>query len=131
MLWDVSLLSKLPKNLLASVHREVCCIRSSGWGGPTSKRARIYERGWNALCDYHLQVMCEMKRRGWNFNRSWADYSFRGIHNPIIDRTFLNDYTTKEPMYTADEINAQEQKLSEWEVSHGWKSAQEILDARQ
>lgn len=129
MLWDASLLSELPKNLLASVHREVCCIRASGWGGPTSKRAKIYERGWNALCDYHLQVMCEMKRRGWNFNRSWTDYSFRGVHNPIISKTFLNDYTVKDPMYTAEEIAIQREMLSKWEIAHDHQRVKEVINA--
>ena len=119
MLWDSSLFPKLPKNLLASVHREVCSIRSGSWGSLSGKRARIYERGWNAICDYHMKLMAEMSGRGWNFNRSWADYSFRGRHSPKINETFRNDYTVRDPLYSAEEIAAQEVALGKWKEKHG------------
>lgn len=118
MLWDTSLLHSLPPKLLSCLHREVCSIRSRGWGTLSSKRARVYERGWNALCDYHTHVMAEMSERGWNYNRRWSDYSFRGAHHPEIGKEFLNDYTVTTPLYTADEISVQNEALLKWKEDH-------------
>lgn len=121
MLWDTSLFPKLPKNLLASVHREVCRIRSSGWGSPSGNRARIYERGWNALCDYHKKLIEEMKLRGWKVNHSWEGRTFRGRKNPPIDDTFMSDFLPDSPLYTEFEVEEQTAALKNWEKKHDRK----------
>lgn len=40
--------------------------------------AYVWNGGWNTLHAYHVAVMAEMRRRGWNPSHKWLDPCWRG-----------------------------------------------------
>lgn len=77
-LWHQSLISKLPRQQLLGLHREVCALRGKGWG----KKHRIVDYVFThipeRLVAYHFLVMDEMERRGYKPDKIWRNPNYRG-----------------------------------------------------
>lgn len=77
-LWHEDLLTSLPREQLLGQHRECCALRGNGWGKPHSVVNYVFSYSRERLWFYHIQVMREMQRRGFNPNSCWFDPGYRG-----------------------------------------------------
>jgi uncharacterized protein (TIGR02328 family) len=77
-LWHESLLKSLPREQLLGQHRECCALRGNGWGKSHSVVNYVFNYSRERLWFYHIQVMREMQRRGYNPNSCWFDPGYRG-----------------------------------------------------
>jgi uncharacterized protein (TIGR02328 family) len=77
-LWHESLLKSLPREQLLGQHRECCALRGNGWGKSHSVVNYVFNYSRERLWFYHIQVMREMQRRGYNPNGCWFDPGYRG-----------------------------------------------------
>ncbi|MDA8220816.1 TIGR02328 family protein [Desulfosporosinus sp.] len=81
-LWHENLLSLLPRQQLLGQHRECCALRGNSWGKPHSVVNYVFRYSLERLWSYHIQVMNEMKRRGYNPESCWIDPGYRGKSAP-------------------------------------------------
>lgn len=77
-LWHVDLLPKLPRQQLLGQHREACALRGAGWGKPHATVNYVFDHPYSWLYGYHLEVMQEMVRRGYNVDPLWSAQDYRG-----------------------------------------------------
>ena len=77
-LWHVDLLPLLPRPQLLGQHREVCALRGNGWGKRHSVVDYVFTHRYAYLHRYHVMVMNEMRRRGYNVDYQWFDREYRG-----------------------------------------------------
>lgn len=77
-LWHESLITKLPRQQLLGQHRECCALRGNGWGKKHATVDYVFTYSPYKLYQYHLLVMKEMKRRGYNIDQMWENPSYRG-----------------------------------------------------
>ena len=77
-LWHESLIPVLPRQQLLGQHRECCALRGNGWGKPHSVVNYVFKYSRVKLVLYHIEVMNEMKRRGYNVDEAWYDFNYRG-----------------------------------------------------
>ncbi|MDR3587620.1 MAG: TIGR02328 family protein [Desulfosporosinus sp.] len=84
-LWHENLLSNLPRQQLLGQHRECCALRGNGWGKPHSVVNYVFCHSRERLWFYHIQVMHEMQRRGFNIDGCWFDPSHRGKSAPKFE----------------------------------------------
>ena len=77
-LWHQSLISKLPRQQLLGLHREVCALRGKGWGKKHSVVDYVFTHSPEKLVAYHFMVMFEMKKRGYKPDPIWENCNYRG-----------------------------------------------------
>ncbi len=77
-LWHQDIISKLPRQQLLGQHRECCALRGAGWGRPHATVNYVFRYPPYKLVQYHLFIMEEMKRRGYQPAGEWFDPSYRG-----------------------------------------------------
>lgn len=77
-LWHVDLIEYLPRQQLLGQHRECCALRGKGWGRPHATVNYVFQYHPRMLYQYHLLVMNEMKRRGYQVDERWLDELYRG-----------------------------------------------------
>ena len=77
-LWHQKLLPYLPRQQLLGQHRECCALRGKGWGRKHATVDYVFTHGPEGLVSYHLQVMAEMRRRGYNPDSAWGNPLWRG-----------------------------------------------------
>ena len=77
-LWHESLLEKLPRQQLLSQHRECAALRGNGWGKKHSTVDYVFKNPYLRLVAYHMRVMSEMERRGYEVDPEWKQYNYRG-----------------------------------------------------
>lgn len=77
-LWHVDLLPKLPRQQLLGQHRECCALRGAGWGKKHSVVNYVFDHPYSWLFHYHMEVMREMRRRGYKHEASWRARGYRG-----------------------------------------------------
>ena len=77
-LWHQALISKLPRQQLLGLHREVCALRGKGWGKKHSVVDYVFKYSPEKLVAYHLMVMFEMKKRGYKPDPIWENCNYRG-----------------------------------------------------
>lgn len=77
-LWHVDLLPQLPRQQLLGQHREVCALRGAGWGKKHSVVDYVFTHPYACLFWYHLHVIDEMRRRGYEVDGNWCDCHWRG-----------------------------------------------------
>lgn len=77
-LWHQSLIPYLDKQRLLRQHRELCALRGKGWGKKHSTVDYVFTHEPDYLMAYHLLVMEEMIRRGYNPNGIWFTPNWRG-----------------------------------------------------
>lgn len=78
-LWHQSLIKHLPRQQLLGQHRECCALRGNGWNKKHSTIDYIFRYNPYKLYQYHLLVMKEMVRRGYQIrNKMWLNPYYRG-----------------------------------------------------
>ena len=77
-LWHEKLIPYLPRQQLLGQHRECCALRGNGWGKPHSVVNYVFKYNRVKLVLYHMLVMKEMQRRGFDVDPVWFDYGYRG-----------------------------------------------------
>lgn len=77
-LWHIDLIKCLPRQQLLGQHRECCALRGRGWGRPHATVNYVFRYSPRMLYDYHIRVMAEMKRRGYDPDPCWLDARYRG-----------------------------------------------------
>lgn len=85
-LWHQALIPLLDRQRLLGQHRECCALRGNGWGKKHSVVDYVFRYDRQRLYDYHILVMKEMFRRGYNIDSRWWYYKYRG-KNCELDRT--------------------------------------------
>jgi len=96
-LWHEKIISLLPKNQLLGQHRECCALRGNGWKRKHKTVDYVFSYSPYLLFRYHLLVMEEMEKRGYNVSEEWKDKNYRGkIAEKYID---LEEEVIEDPIY--------------------------------
>ena len=77
-LWHQDLISKLPRQQLLGQHRECCALRGRGWGRPHSVVNYVFKYNPAHLVAYHVLIIDEMLKRGYNPDKTWYKIQWRG-----------------------------------------------------
>jgi len=77
-LWHEKLISVLPRAQLLGQHRECCALRGLGWGRKHSTVDYVFKYSPMCLGYYHIKVLSEMKKRGYNIEGKWWYPFYRG-----------------------------------------------------
>jgi uncharacterized protein (TIGR02328 family) len=77
-LWHQDLISILPDAQIKGQHRECCALRGGGWGRKHSTVDYVFTHSPYMLYEYHLLIMREMRKRGWNVEKIWYNPLYRG-----------------------------------------------------
>ena len=77
-LWHIDLVPKLPRGQLLGQHRECCALRGNGWGKPHSTINYIFDYNPMILVCYHLDIIADMERRGYQVDPLWKNPVYRG-----------------------------------------------------
>lgn len=77
-LWHQSLISKLPRQQILGLHREICALRGNGWGKKHSTVDYVFNYPPEYLVAYHYLVMKEMHDRDYNVDEKWLEPCYRG-----------------------------------------------------
>lgn len=88
-LWHQSLISKLPRQQILGLHREICALRGNGWGKKHSTVDYVFNYPPEYLVAYHYLVMKEMHDRDYNVDENWLNPLYRGKN--CKEREFLSD----------------------------------------
>ena len=65
-LWHQKLIPYLPRQQLLGQHRECCALRGAGWGRKHATVDYVFANEPERLVAYHVLVMDEMRKRGYN-----------------------------------------------------------------
>ncbi|EJP19375.1 hypothetical protein HMPREF1140_0538 [Lachnoanaerobaculum sp. ICM7] len=101
-LWHEKIIHLLPKNQLLGQHRECCALRGNGWKKKHKTVDYVFSYPPYLLFRYHLLVMDEMEKRGYNVSGEWKDRNYRGkIAEKYID---LEEEIIEDPIYKEHNI---------------------------
>ena len=79
-LWAEQLIPHLDRQRLLGQHRECCALRGLGWGRKHSTVDYVFKHSHLKLYHYHMLVVKEMQRRGYNVDEKWCHWRYRGQH---------------------------------------------------
>ena len=99
-LWHEKIIHLLPKNPLLGQHRECCALRGNGWKKKHKTVDYVFSYSPYLLFRYHLLVMDEMEKRGYNVSGEWKDKNYRGkiaekyidLEEEIIEDTIYKEH---------------------------------------
>ena len=77
-LWHQSLIPHLPRQQLLGQHRECAALRGAGWGRKHATVDYVFKYEPERLIAYHVLVMDEMRKRGYNPDPIWYNCHWRG-----------------------------------------------------
>lgn len=77
-LWHQDLIPHLPRQQLLGQHRECCALRGKGWGKKHAIVDYVFKYSPSRLYEYHLLVMKEMVKRGYQPDEIWHNSNYRG-----------------------------------------------------
>ena len=101
-LWHEKIIPLLPKNQLLGQHRECCALRGNGWKKKHKTVDYVFSYSPYLLFRYHLLVMDEMEKRGYNVLGEWKDKNYRGkIAEKYMD---LEEEIIEDPIYKEHNI---------------------------
>ena len=101
-LWHEKIIHLLPKNQLLGQHRECCALRGKGWKKKHKTVDYVFSYSPYLLFRYHLLVMYEMEKRGYNVSGEWKDKNYRGkIAEKYMD---LEEEIIENPIYKEHNI---------------------------
>ena len=101
-LWHEKIIHLLPKNQLLGQHRECFALRGNGWKKKQKTVDYVFSYSPYLLFRYHLLVMDEMEKRGYNVSGEWKDRNYRGkIAEKYID---LEEEIIEDPIYKEHNI---------------------------
>ena len=96
-LWHEKIISLLPKSQLLGQHRECCALRGNGWKKKHKTVDYVFSYSPYLLFRYHLLVMEEMEKRGYNVSEEWKDKNYRGkIAEKYVN---LEEEVIEDPIY--------------------------------
>jgi hypothetical protein len=96
-LWHEKIISLLPKSQLLGQHRECCALRGNGWKKKHKTVDYVFSYSPYLLFRYHLLVMEEMEKRGYNVSEEWKDKNYRG---KIAEKYMnLEEEVIEDPIY--------------------------------
>lgn len=96
-LWHEKIISLLPKSQLLGQHRECCALRGNGWKKKHKTVDYVFSYSPYLLFRYHLLVMVEMEKRGYNVSEEWKDKNYRG---KIAEKYMnLEEEVIEDPIY--------------------------------
>ena len=96
-LWHEKIISLLPKSQLLGQHRECCALRGNGWKRKHKTVDYVFSYSPYLLFRYHLLVMEEMEKRGYNVSGEWKDKNYRG---KIAEKYMnLEEEVIEDPIY--------------------------------
>lgn len=99
-LWHEKIIHLLPKNQLLGQHRECCALRGNGWKKKHKTVDYVFSYSPYLLFRYHLLVMDEMEKRGYNVSGECKDKNYRGkiaekyidLEEEIIEDTIYKEH---------------------------------------
>ena len=100
MLWHQKLIPYLDDRRLLGLYREVAALRSWGWGRKHATVDYVFKYEPSRLYQYHLLVLGEMRRRGFNPDVHWYGRLYRGRNRPLMTLFEAGSY-----IYTSDVDN--------------------------
>jgi uncharacterized protein (TIGR02328 family) len=77
-LWHQKLIPHLPRQQLLGQHRELCALRGAGWGRKHATVNYVFTYEPERLVAYHVLIMDEMRKRGYNPDKTWYNRNWRG-----------------------------------------------------
>lgn len=77
-LWHQKLIPHLPRQQLLGQHRECCALRGAGWGRKHATVDYVFTHEPERLVAYHVLIMDEMRKRGYNPDKTWYNRNWRG-----------------------------------------------------
>ena len=96
-LWHEKIIRLLPKSQLLGQHRECCALRGNGWKKKHKTVDYVFSYSPYLLFRYHLLVMEEMEKRGYNVSEEWKDKNYRGkIAEKYVN---LEEEVIEDPIY--------------------------------
>ncbi len=100
-LWHQELIPVLPRQQLLGQHRECCALRGNGWSKNHSVVNYVFTYPMEKLYVYHILVMDEMNRRGYNIAPEWRNPNYRGkkCTEYKANIKLINEYSKKNPVY--------------------------------
>lgn len=84
MLWHQKLITYLDDHRLLGLYHEVAALRSWGWDRKHATVDYVFKYEPSRLYQYHLIVMGEMMRRGFDPDGDWYDRLYRGKNRPKL-----------------------------------------------
>ena len=84
MLWHQKLIPYLDDRMLLGLHREICALREDAWCRKYATVDYVFKYEYSRLYEYHLLVMGEMMRRGFDPGLDWYDRLYRGKNCPRL-----------------------------------------------
>ncbi|MCR8969622.1 TIGR02328 family protein [Facklamia sp. 7083-14-GEN3] len=96
-LWHQDLIALLPRQQLLGQHRECCALRGKGWGKPHATVNYVFNYPPYKLYQYHLLVMEEMLKRGYQPDEKWMNPNYRG--KAALDYDNLEEMPLDYPIY--------------------------------
>src|SRR5690606_22350540 len=94
------LIPVLPRPQLLGQHRECCALRGNAWLKPHSIINYIFDYEPYRLYLYHVLIMDEMKKRGYNVEPLWYDPYYRGkVAQPWSENELRMDKDLIYPFY--------------------------------
>lgn len=91
-LWHQKLIPYLDSKRILGLHREIAALRGGGWGRKHSVVDYVFGYGPARLYAYHVLVMDEMIRRGFNPDLSWFNRLYRGKNLPSLTLSETGSY---------------------------------------
>ena len=96
-LWHEKIIQLLLKNQLLGQHRECCALRGNGWKKKHKTVDYVFSYSPYLLFRYHLLVLEEMEKRGYNVSEEWKDKNYRG---KIAEKYMnLEEEVIEDPIY--------------------------------
>lgn len=116
------LLPYLPGSLLRSTHLVLCSLRGKCWGSQAQKLRFVSMHSWKRLHAYHVQVLQEMRCRGYRSAPRWQFPGYRGRNiapwppEPREDGNYSPAYPEHTPQAYVDSLALLRRKLasSKW-----------------
>lgn len=104
-LWHEELITELPRQQLLGQHRECCALRGNGWKKKHATVDYVFNYSPYKLYQYHMKVMNEMKRRGYQNNPLWENPTYRGSScSPYENENLVIELESK-PLYPEHDTN--------------------------
>lgn len=77
-LWHEKMIMYLPRQQLLGQHRECAALRGGGWGKAHATVNYVFDYPPYKLYQYHVLIMEEMRRRGYQPDVAWNNPLYRG-----------------------------------------------------
>lgn len=98
-LWHERLIPELPRQQLLGQHRECCALRGYGWKKKHATVDYVFEYSPYKLYQYHMLVIKDMQRRGYQNDPLWEDPTYRGKACPAYDADEIKVEKITKPIY--------------------------------